>query len=321
MHLTKENEMREKVQVKLGLIGIGNIGAIHLDVLGSPGQKYFALAAVSDLKSQNIEGANYYQDYKELLQNPDVVAVSINTPPVMHYQMVTDALNAGKHVLVEKPPALTVAQCEEMAKLAKEKNKVLFMAFHARYHPEVDIAKEELLNKQVTEINITYGECVLNYHDSEGWIFDPKIVGGGVLMDSGINALSIVTKVMPDIRWNVTGAGFDKPSGFRVETKADIKFSFGKIGKGTLSMDWMQKGPEKRQVGFRTDVDEYLIDIVKNQFLKNGAVIGEKKNDSQLVDQKSEYAGIYGDFANHLSSHTSLISTRELEFIEQAYKL
>lgn len=316
-----ETESQRKSPIKFGVIGVGNIGAVHLDVLKSSEQKDFKLTAVSDLKPLNIEEADFFTDYKKLLENSDILAVSINTPPNTHYQLVVDALNAGKHVLVEKPPALTVAECDEMTRLALEKNKVLFMAFHARYHPEVDAAKSELQGKQVKEINITYGEWVLNYHDPKGWIFDPKIAGGGVLMDSGINALSIVTKVMPGIKWNVTSAKFDKPADFRVETKANVKFSFGENGKGTLSMDWMRKGPETRQVVFRTNTDEYVIDIVRNSFLKNGAAINGNKGNGELVDQHSEYRGVYKDFADHLSTGASLISVKELEFIRQAYKI
>lgn len=317
----KEKELQERSPVKLGMIGAGSIGMVHVDVLKSSEQKDFELTAVSDLRPLSVEGADFFIDYKKLLQNPDILAVSINTPPSTHFQLAVDALKAGKHVLVEKPPALTVAQCQEIARLATEKNKVLFMAFHARYHPEVDAAVEELKGKQVKEISITYGEWVLNYHDPKGWIFDPEIAGGGVLMDSGINALSIVTKVIPDIQWDVTNAQFDKPSDFKVETKANVKFSFGKDNKGTLSMDWMRKGPEIRQVVFCTENDEYVIDIVRNNLLKNGLVISSKNSERQMVNQHSEYGGIYRDFADHLSTNTSLVSVKELEFIQQAYKL
>lgn len=321
MNLMENRELLKGSPIKLGVIGVGSIGTVHLDVLRSPEQKAFKLVAISDLKPLNVNGVDFSVDHKKLLENPSILAVSINTPPNTHYQLVMEALNAGKHVLVEKPPALTVAQCQEMVQLAEEKNKVLFMAFHARYHPEVDAAAKELRNKQINEINIIYGEWVLNYHDPRGWIFDPEIAGGGVLMDSGINALSIVTKVIPDIKLKVESARFDKPSDFKVETRADVKFSFGEIGKGTLSMDWMKKGPEVRQVVFRTRSDEYAVDIVRNILTKDGEIIGGRKNDGQVVDQNSEYKGVYEDFARHLSTNTSLVSAKELEFIEQAYKL
>lgn len=319
--------VREEIEpknkpVRLGIIGLGSIGSVHVDALNSATKKDFSLTAVSDLQPQQIAGVDFFPDYKELLQNPDIQAISINTPPNTHYQMVMDSLKAGKHVLVEKPPALTVVECEEMIQLARRKNKVLFMAFHARYHPEVDAAAEELRGKQIKEINIRYSEWVLNYHDPKGWIFDPAIAGGGVLMDSGINALSIVTKVMPNIRINVVKAEFSKPSDFQVETKADVEFSFGPGEFGRLSMDWMQKGPEIRQVIFYTDKDDqYNIDIVKNRLSKNGVVLSGSKSDSRaLVDQRSEYRGVYEDFANHLSTNTSLVSTQELEFVKEAYK-
>ena len=111
-------------------------------------------------------------------------------------------------------------------------------------------------------------------------------------------------------------AKFKKLKGFKVETEAHVGFSFGSKGSGTLSMDWMNKGPEVRQVTFTADGDTYAVDIVKNIFSKNGEVRMQGLNSSL----SSEYRGVYRDFARHLAQGKSLISTKELAFIQEAYR-
>ena len=315
----------KKSPYSLGLIGFGNIGKIHYDALTKSGQTDFQVKAIADLSTQSV---------REVLKNPNIQAVSINTPPNTHHQLVMDALRGGKHVLVEKPPALTVAQCEEMSVCANQRGKVLFMSFHARYNPCVEAAKMELVDKNIEGIDIQYSEYAPNYHATSGWVFNPEIAGGGVLIDSGINALSVVTYVLPD--WTsffVRDAKFKKAGGFKVETEAHVGFSFGSKGSGTLSMDWMNKGPEIRQVTFTADGDTYVVDIVKNIFSKNGEVRMIVDASREIVDQQSEYKqslnsslsseyrGVYRDFARHLAQGKPLISIKELAFIQEAYRL
>lgn len=305
----------------LGIIGFGNIGRVHFDALTKSGQSDFKIKAISDFNPGSFDNVHFYENYRDLLNEPAIQAVSINTPPNTHHQLVMDALEAGKHVLVEKPPALTVAQCDQMINFAVQKEKVLFMAFHARYNPAVAAASSELKGKNVKNIDIQYAEYALTYHSPDGWIFDPEVAGGGVLMDSGINALSIVTSVLPDLHaLSVREAQFRKANGFRVETEADITLSFGDKGTGTIAMDWMHQGPEVRKITFGTDQGQYSVDIVKNIFSKNGNMLVGVDATREAVDQESEYRGLYRDFARHLVLGDSLTSTKELAFIKEAYR-
>lgn len=302
----------KKSPYSLGLIGFGNIGKIHYDALTKSGQTDFQVKAIADLNTQQV---------REVLKDPNIQAVSINTPPNTHHQLVMDALRVGKHVLVEKPPALTVVQCEEMSVFANQQERVLFMSFHARYNLSVEAAKMELVDKNIEGIDIQYSEYAPNYHAIDGWIFNPEIAGGGVLIDSGINALSVVTYVLPDwTSFSVKDAKFKKAEGFKVETEAHVGFSFGSKGSGTLSMEWMNKGPEVRQITFTAKGDTYVVDIVKNIFSKNGEARMTVDASRKIVDQQSEYRGVYRDFARHLTQGKSLISTKELAFIQEAYR-
>ncbi len=311
--------------IQLGLVGLGNNGIIHHAALMTPGQFDFALAAAADPASKvelDTSRTKLYSDFYNLLDDPDVDAVSINTPPNTHFSFVMAALEAGKHVLVEKPPALQLDHIEQMIDTAHQVGKVLFMGFHSRYNPNIPMARHHLDGKDITGIDIRYSEDVLYYHKDGGWIFDPAIAGGGVLMDSGVNALSMIEELRPGIEYKVTDASLQIPDDFSVETKADVTFSFGTERHGTLSMDWMSD-TEQRQISFATsDGDTLTLDIVKNQMTRNGQFLdGTPDSEQSRVDWLGEYRAMYREFARHIRTAKSLTSTSELSFISQAYDI
>lgn len=308
--------------VSLGVIGAGAIGKVHLDVLAEADQRDFRVAAVADPARHDIEsGIRTYRDHRELLAREDIDAVAVNTPPRDHHQIVVESLRAGKHVLVEKPPALTVPECEDMIRVAVATERVLFMAYHARYHPAVDLARRVLDTQEVVEIGIEYRELVTNYHDPDSWVFDPRVAGGGVLMDSGINALSVVTTVLPGpFTYRIDRVELARPDGVRVETGASVDFSFGVNGSGRLEMDWLHHGQETRRITFATETDTYAVDVVANQLTQNDVPLrGAAGALRRAVDQHAEYRGVYQDFARHLLHGTSSTSTVELAFITDTY--
>ena len=313
---------REKVN--LGLIGYGNIGIVHADAISKkPNSGRFTLIAVADpVQAPTDSELLHYADYQQLLQTGEIQAVSIATPPNTHFSIALDVLQAGKHVLLEKPPTLTLNDLDTLEQEAQQQGQVLFTVFHSRYRPEVEKAVEELQGREIEEITIVYKENVLNYHQPDGWIFDPTVAGGGVLMDSGINALSIVAYLFPHLQFNVESANLYKPQDFNVETQAHVDFSFNNNRKGTLDMDWLWPGPETREVRIKTGDDVYTIDIVQGNFLKNGESLLRKKGSRRtVVNQAIEYRRLYQDFATHLREGTSLVSTKELQFILDAYQI
>lgn len=310
--------------VNLALVGLGNIGLVHATVLREPTNKSgIVLKAIADPTPKEIyKDTIYFKHYRELLREKDITAVSIATPPHTHYQITLDALNAYKDVLLEKPPTLTIEQLETLARTASDNDLVLFTAFHTRYRSEVALAFQELKNKNVRKIEINYREYVLNYHDPAGWIFNPDMAGGGVLIDSGINAMSVVQRVLPGLEFQVTSAKLFRSSDYRVETNAHVDFTFGRDSQGVLRMDWFHKGAETRQISFYTDSAKYTIDIVQSQLFKNDKPLldGEKK-ERVTADLYIEYRSVYDDFAKHLAERKSLVSAKELKFVLDTYSL
>src|SRR6266498_1306493 len=148
---------------RVAVVGLGYWGpnlARNFDELGS-------LAALCDLDEGLREryGARYpnvrvYSDYDELLADESIDGVVIATPVPTHYELAKRALGAGKHALVEKPPAMRGAEMEELVALAEEKSLVLMPGHLLLYHPGVRKLKE-LLEEEPSEAT-AHGRDFLN---------------------------------------------------------------------------------------------------------------------------------------------------------------
>ena len=120
--------------------------------------------------------------------------VALCTPPSVRLAMARQALDAGYHVLIEKPPTPTLGEMFAMIDYAKAKSRVLYATWHSRYNQAVDEAKRRLAGKRVSKLKVTWREDVKRWHPGQEWIWEP---GGFGVFDPGINALSIVTKILP----------------------------------------------------------------------------------------------------------------------------
>jgi len=139
-------------------------------------------------------------DYKEILADPEVVAVSICTPNNGHAQIAIDAMRAGKHVLCEKPAARTYAEAVEMQKVQHETGMTLNIGVVNRFNKAVNLIKERVDAGELGEVYRVY--VSFRAHRSIpglGGAFTTKaIAGGGALIDWGVHFLDIVMYVCGD---------------------------------------------------------------------------------------------------------------------------
>ncbi|MCK4478394.1 Gfo/Idh/MocA family oxidoreductase [Candidatus Bathyarchaeota archaeon] len=137
------------MEVGVAVIGCGYIATSnHLPILAGMISDA-RLVAVADVDKRRAEAAaktygaeTWYTDYKELLENPQVKAVWICTPPFLHAQMVIDAAKAGKHVMCEIPMALTLEEADAMIEAAVSFNVLLMAGYHYNFAPAYVKAKE-----------------------------------------------------------------------------------------------------------------------------------------------------------------------------------
>src|SRR5690606_25257331 len=101
------------------------------------------------------------QDYREMLRDvPDLDAVAICTPPQVRYRIARDALLAGKSVLLEKPPAATLSELQDLNAIAAKAGRTLFTTWHAQYNKAVREAKKALAGFDVKRLRVTWKEDV-----------------------------------------------------------------------------------------------------------------------------------------------------------------
>lgn len=137
-------------KLKIGVIGVGELGFAHakniafrigngeLVAINSRTQKTI------DRVSEDLDNPKAYTDYKELLKDPEVEAVVIASSTAVHKQQAIDALNAGKHVFIEKPIGMDVKECLEIKAVAEKSDKEFFVGFMRRYDPSYIEAKRRI---------------------------------------------------------------------------------------------------------------------------------------------------------------------------------
>jgi predicted dehydrogenase len=168
-----------------------------------------------------------YGDYDELVAADDLDVIYVTTPHNLHHAGVTLALNAGKHVLVEKPIALNRAQTAEMVALARRKKLFFAEALWTFFLPKFDVLRQLLESKAIGEIKAVYtdyGEYFARNHR----IFDPKLAGGP-LLDLGTYQVSFLTDIF-GVPERVVGFGQSDPSGVNGQLSAILTDAKGNQG-------------------------------------------------------------------------------------------
>ncbi|MDL2225311.1 Gfo/Idh/MocA family oxidoreductase [Eubacteriales bacterium OttesenSCG-928-M02] len=201
--------------VNIGLIGTGFMGDAHsysytAQPIYTDGELRANLVAVA---SRTMDRAKHFQqkygyqkaydDWREMLKDPDIEAVSICTPNGLHYEQAKEAIANGKHVYVDKPLCCTVEQAEELARLAEEKGVLGMTVFNSRFTVPMMKMKqlmEEDYTGPLTEVRICMLHAGLVTKERKvSWRLDPALTGNGVLFDLGSHMLDCLTNLVGPI--------------------------------------------------------------------------------------------------------------------------
>src|SRR5947207_9358270 len=185
---------------KLGwaIVGLGNL-AIHeilpafakcekskvtALVSGHP-DKANKLAQQYGVNPKNIYN---YQNYDSIKDNPEVDIIYIVLPNGMHAEYTIRGLQAGKHVLSEKPMANSPEECQQMIDAGKKANRKLMVAYRCHYEPFNQEAIRLARSKELGALKVITADMGFNIGDPTQWRLNKKLAGGGCLMDIGIYA-------------------------------------------------------------------------------------------------------------------------------------
>ena len=222
--------------LKIAIVGTGIIVKSHLNAIEQLDDvELVALCDVNEEKAKTFSeqcGVPYVLDYKDLVQKFDFDAVILNLPHGLHCSVAEFFLDAGKHVLVEKPMANTVEECDRMIAAAKRNNKKLAIAHIQRYFSAIQQAKEIYESGELGKLCMYTEERCENYF-YEGrpkWFLSKNTAGGGIAMNFAAHAFDKLFSVMGDAKIvSVDGASGNLTKDYDVEGHSQI---FAKFDNG-----------------------------------------------------------------------------------------
>lgn len=175
-------------KTRFGLVGYGAWGSHHARALTQAPNTELVAIAVPSAASQNAvkeqhPGVAVFADYREMLARPDIDAVDVALPSDLHHPVGCAVLEAGKHLLLEKPMAISIAQCDDLVRLAKEKNRLLAIGHEFRLSSLWCKAKELIDAEAIGEPQYVLIELWRRPYrlGAGGWRYDIQRVGNWIL--------------------------------------------------------------------------------------------------------------------------------------------
>jgi predicted dehydrogenase len=261
--------MKIDKKVRVGIMGL-NMGSHHLEILEKNSQ--VKVTALCDIRENCLEYvadqhkiSTVYTDYRKMLADKKIDAVVIALPVFLHAPVSIEALNAGKHVLVEKPMAESSAKAREMLDAARRNKLVLTINHNQRFDPETTFLKEYIKKGKLGTVH--FARCVwtrpYGMFPRAGWFF-LKDKGGGVLLDLGTHLLDKVLSL------------FDFPDAVQFAAS-----SFTVLGK-----------ERERLTGHSFDADDLTVGMIQ---FANGLTLQLEMGFGSHIQKELLYYELYGD--------------------------
>lgn len=290
--------------IKLGIIGLGKI-AIDQHLPAVAQSRDFKLVAGCSLAAPEVPFPVYATLEEMLKRHPDITAVSVCTPPLARFPLAMQAIGAGRHVFLEKPPAATLGEAEVLRDAAAAARVTLFASWHSRYAAAVERARQWLAARTIRTVTIHWKENIRQWHPGQAWIMQ---AGGMGVFDPGINALSILTHLMPK-RVVVRKADLHVPQNCEAPIQAELDMLSGDIAI-RAEFDFLQADVQTWEMIIATDGGELKLSWGGAQLDIDGRQV--------FKGTDVEYAGLYGQFAKLMRAKRSDADFEPLRIVADA---
>lgn len=292
--------------LQFGLVGFGKIARDqHLPAIA--GTEGAQLAAVAS-RNAAAEGLRNYKDLAAMLAaEPELDAVILCQPPQARFDAARDALLAGKHVFLEKPPGASVSEVEALVALARQQGVTLFASWHSRFARHVGTAKRWIAERQVARVQIVWKEDVRHWHPGQDWIWAP---GGFGVFDPGINALSILTEILSEpVR--LIDAELETPANKQAPIAARLSMATAGGAPIAAEFDWRQTGPQSWDIVVEAANGERLT------LGHGGNSLSIDAGDDHDIDP--EYPAMYRRFVDLIRDGVSDVDLAPLQLVADAF--
>ena len=296
--------------IRFAIIGFGKIARDqHLPSLKAHGG--YDLKAVVTTAGGEPPGTRLFSSTEDLLaaMAGELDAVAIATPPGPRYAIARQCLAAGLDLLLEKPPASTLGQIEELRDEAARRGRVIFTTWHSQHAAAVDQARSLLRDKRIAAMRICWHEDVNKYHPGQDWVWGQA--GFGVF-DPGINALSIATRIVPG-PLILDDALLRIPANRQQPIVARLRLSCSAAeGPIEATFDWCP-----------TTADEWTVTVepvdAPKILLRHGGAELLVGGEVQTATGAGEYPSIYAEFATLVAERRSLVDIEPLRLVADAF--
>jgi predicted dehydrogenase len=257
--------MKRRRSIAWGLVGAGDIArkrvARALRDLAPDGTLH---SVASRQRAQAEELAHEHDiprvhaDWRTLVADPEIDAVYVSTPVDLHAEMTVAAARAGKHVLCEKPMALTHAECRSMIRAARRAGVRLGIAYYRRFYPVV-VRLKQLLDAGAIGTPVLAEVVVAESFNPDGrnaprrWLVQRRHSGGGPMMDLGCHRIDLLVHLLGDVR---AAHGVLRNVKYRnrdVEDHATAALAFASGATGQITATHCFEQPEDRLAIFGTE--------------------------------------------------------------------
>jgi D-galactose 1-dehydrogenase len=295
--------------IRMGIVGVGKIARDqHIPCIAAHPE--FELAAVAS-RNTSVAGVPSYTSLETMLAAaPSIEAVAICTPPQTHYELARLALEAGCHVLMEKPPCASLAQLENLVELARSRERTLYQTWHSQHARGVAPAARLLEHRKVERVHVTWKEDVRRWHPGQTWLWQP---GGFGVFDPGMNALSILTKLIPE-RIFPRAARLWVPVNCSAPIAADLELTTDSGLDIHAEFDFRQTGPQCWNMDFATDAGALRLCAGGGQLALGDAPVPD---DAGSLD--SEYAALYRRFGELVPRAAIDVDARPLRLVADLF--
>jgi len=292
--------------IRLAVVGLGKIAQDqHLPAIARA-RDFELVAAASPVGT--APGVPHFPSLEALLASGIAFDGAILCqPPQFRFSDAAMALQAGKHVLLEKPPGASVLEGEQLLQLAQQSGRTLFAAWHSRFAPAIEPARTWLGGRTIRAVRIEWRENVRQWHPGQAWIWEP---GGFGVFDPGINALSILTELLREPLRVLQGT-LEFPSNRHTPIGAQLSLCSLSDIPIQASFDWRQAGPPQWSILMETDAGQLRLLDGGAALLLDGV--------TRSAGEAHEYAGIYEHFSTLIRAGRSEADLAPLRLVADAF--
>jgi predicted dehydrogenase len=229
-------------RLRWGIIGTGNIARQFVEGINKTGRRsaVIAIGSRSAESAQQFAGthniAAAHPSYDALVADPNVQAIYNSTPNSLHHEWTIKALKAGKHVLCEKPFALTRSQSAEMFEVAKTNKKVLVEAFMYRSHPLTHAVIDSVRAGEIGDVRLIRTSFCYKTGRVDGNVRFERKLGGGGLMDVGCYCINFSRLIAREEPVEIHASAHMHERGVDDVVTATLKFPSGIVASFTCGM-------------------------------------------------------------------------------------